>query len=158
MHKHTRATGISTLAQPGFWHVAHPLEKASRTKADGGCTSEKGLQAYDSTRTGTFILADTGALNQAFSGLAFLGGSFLNLPSVMLLGLLFARFLILPLNLDFPGGPLWCGPLALETDPEAKISGGGSTRVRGWDSEWGRGKEPLGDISKQAPVGAHSLG
>lgn len=76
----------------------------------------------------------------------------------MLLGLLFARSLILPLNLDFPGGPLWHGPLALEADPEAKIYGGGSTRVRGWDSERGRGKEPIADISKQAPVAAHSLG
>ena len=107
-------------------------KRPSRMKADGGCTSEKGLQASDSMRTEIFLLADTDPLNLGLLWLCASGWVFPEPSPLMLLWLLSARFLTLAFPFGFLSSALCHEALFLDAVPEAKIQVvylGGGTRV-----------------------------
>ena len=126
-------------------------KRPSRMKADGGCTSEKGLQASDNMRTEIFLLADTEHLNQGFLRLCASGWVFPEPSPLMLLWLLSARFLTLAFQFGFPQTPLCHEALFLDAVPEAKIrvqSFGEEAPGLWGDSEEGKGREQVGGTIK----------
>ena len=118
-HTSYRDLNFSPAGLPGM--LPTHQKRPSRMKADGGCTSEKGLQASDNKRTEIFLLADTDPLNQSPLWLCASGWVFPELSPLMLLWLLSARFLTLAFQFGFPQSALCHEALFLDSVPEAKI-------------------------------------